>query len=368
MHGVLVVDKPEGVTSFDVVARARRALGVRRIGHAGTLDPLATGVLVLCVGEATKLVPYLMDADKEYRATACLGVTTDTDDAAPGSRVVARAPAAALRALDRDSVAAAFAGQVGLVRQRPPAFSALKVDGERLYDRARRARDQADAELEAEVASQAAAKERPVRIDGITLDALRLCPELADADAEAGAAVLPEMTFTVRCGKGTYIRSLARDVGERLGVGAHLTALRRLRVGAFTVERAVALAELVAGRVGPAQLAGLAAAIAHLPVLHVDAESARRLRQGLRTELAALSDRLEEARAQAPAAPVAVLDPQGGLVAVLERAPGGDSAGPSPGPSSWQIGRGFNGDPGPGADPGADGGTSPDQPRQPAAT
>jgi tRNA pseudouridine55 synthase len=341
MHGVLVVDKPEGCTSFDVVARARRALGVRRIGHAGTLDPLATGVLVVCVGEATKLVPYLMDADKEYRATARLGVTTDTDDAAPGSRVVARASAEALRALTGEAVAAALAAQVGLVRQRPPAFSALKVDGERLYDRARRARDRADAELEAEVASQAAAKERLVRIDRITLDSLRLVPDLADAEAAAGgpAERFPAVTFTVRCGKGTYIRSLARDVGEQLGVGAHLTALRRLRVGAFTVERAVTLAELVAGRVGPAQLADLAAAIAHLPVLHVDKDAARRLRQGLRAEILLQADRLEQARDRAaapgagPAAgPVAVLDPHGGLVAVLERAEGG----------AWQIGRGFN--------------------------
>lgn len=342
MHGVLVVDKPEGCTSFDVVARARRALrlsrkGAIRIGHAGTLDPMATGVLLVCVGEATKLVPYLMDADKEYRATARLGVTTDTDDAAPGSRVIGRASAAALAALTEDAVVSALTSQVGLIRQRPPLFSALKSDGERLYDLARKAREDADPDGEAEARAQATAqaKERVIRVDDITVESIRL--------AAGGEDSLPEVTFRVRCGKGTYIRAIARDLGERLGVGAHLSSLRRLRVGRFGVEQGVTLDQLMAGRT---ELLDLALAAGHLVAFHASDESSRRLQMGQRAELAALAEQLDAlavASVSAPsgvatapvAAPVAVFNSAGALIAVLER-------GPEDGVAAWRIGRGFN--------------------------
>lgn len=341
MHGVLVVDKPEGCTSFDVVARARRALrlarsGPIRIGHAGTLDPMATGVLLVCVGEATKLVPYLMDADKEYRATARLGVATDTDDAAPGSRVIGRAPAAALSAITDDAVTAALASQIGLIRQRPPLFSALKSDGERLYDLARKAREDGDPDGAAEARAQATAqaKERLVRVDAITCESIRL-----PAGGLGGEDSLPEVTFSVRCGKGTYIRAIARDLGERLGVFAHLSSLRRLRIGRFGIEQAVTLDELMDGR---ARLLDLALAAGHLPALRASEESCRRLQMGQRAELAALTERLDELVAPSPpgssgvaaapvAVPVAVFDPAGALIAVLERGPDG----------AWRIGRGF---------------------------
>lgn len=307
MHGVFVVDKQAGLTSFDVVAQVRRAARERRVGHAGTLDPMATGVLLVCLGEATKLVPYLMDADKEYRATARLGVTTDTDDAAAGSRVLATASAAALATLHPTAVADALAKMVGELPQRPPRFCALKVDGERLYDKARRELSETEqASLDAEVAG----KQRTVRIDAITLEALEL----------AGPA--PSVTFTVRCGKGTYIRSIARDLGEELGIGAHLTALRRLRVGRFQVAEACSVEAI---RSGEARPYALAAALEHLPRLIADPELVARLRQGHRGALGELGQRLPPA-----ATPLVAVDDQGLLVAVLQ--PLGDR---------WVIGRGF---------------------------
>jgi tRNA pseudouridine55 synthase len=300
--GVLVVDKPTGLTSFDVVARVRRALREKRVGHAGTLDPEATGVLVVCLGEATKLVPYLMDADKEYRATARLGITTDTDDAAPGSQVLRTAPEAALAAVIESQIAEALARQVGSISQKPPRFSALKVDGQRLYDKARAVRTEEESlALETEVA----AKTRTVEVFGIELESVAL------------ATPFPEVTFRVHCGKGTYIRSIARDLGEALGVGAHLTALRRLRVGRFEVSQAVSMDELAS-----AQLSPLPTAVAHLPSLSVSPEVALRVRQGHRATVAALP---------LPRAEVAaILDEQQNLIALLSRCEG-----------TWRIARGF---------------------------
>ncbi len=206
MNGVLVVDKPRGVTSFDVVAATRRALGVRRVGHAGTLDPLATGVLPVCVGDATKLVPFLMGGDKEYEAEARLGVTTDTLDAE--GKVTSEMDAAGIGRADVEAALAAFRGPI---LQRPPMHSALKVNGQRLYDLARQG-------IEVERV------ERPIIVHSLTLTAFSS----------------PTLALHIRCGKGTYIRSLIADLGAALGVGAHMTALRRTRVGAFTLATAVA--------------------------------------------------------------------------------------------------------------------------------
>lgn len=302
MDGVLLVDKPTGLTSFDVVARVRRALREKRVGHAGTLDPEATGLLLLCLGEATKLVPYLMDADKEYRATARLGIATDTDDAAPGSKVLFEASTEALQAITESQLHAALLQQVGSIAQKPPRFSALKVEGQRLYDKARAVQTEEDAQA---IEKQLEAKTRTVEIYAIQIEAVSLClPH-------------PEVTFRVHCGKGTYIRSIARDLGEALGVGAHLTALRRLRVGRFSVEDAVSMDAL-----GTAPLAPLPSAVAHLPAVSVSPEIAQRVRQGHRATVAALP---------LPSAQVAaVLDDQSQLVALLSRSEG-----------TWRIARGF---------------------------
>ncbi len=242
--GVLVVDKPAGVTSFDVVARVRRALGERRVGHAGTLDPMATGVLPICVGEATKLVPFLQAGDKEYLATARLGVTTNTQDA-DGTVVESREASG----VTRDQVAALLPRFVGRILQKPPMHSALRVantGGRRLYEFAREG-----VEVEREA--------RPVEVHAIELRWFEP----------------PLLQLAVRCGKGTYVRTLAADLGEALGCGAHLTALRRTRVGAFGLEGAVGLEQL-----GEVALLGLAESLAELPSLLLDDAGARDVRDG----------------------------------------------------------------------------------------
>lgn len=310
LDAVVVVDKPLGWTSFDVVARTRRALGERRVGHAGTLDPLATGVLVVCLGAATKAVPYLMSADKLYRATARLGVATDTDDADPKGRVLFRADAAALAALRGEQIAVELRAMVGDISQRPPRFSALKHEGQRLYTLARAAEPD-DAELE----QQLQAKERQVRVDAIEVEDMEL---LGDS---------PSVTFTVRCGKGTYIRSLARDLGERLGVGAHLTALRRLRVGPFDARDAVAPTP---ESLPLARRFTLTEALSHLPQARVEAPLAQRLRQGQVTALAEL--RAAFSAQPDEEAPLTVIDPAGALVAIVDRGQPNQS---------WRIARGF---------------------------
>ncbi len=217
--GLLVVDKPAGLTSHDVVARVRRLAGTRKVGHAGTLDPMATGVLVLGVGRATRLLGHLVLAGKDYDATARLGWATTTDDAE--GEPLAVADPTAVSALDDDQVRRAFAEQVGDLAQVPSSVSAVKVDGRRAYDRVR-------AGESVELAA------RQVRVDELVVHRTRAVPEVSALDAE----------ISVRCSSGTYVRAIARDVGVRLGVGGHLTALRRTTVGPFTLAEARTLDEL----------------------------------------------------------------------------------------------------------------------------
>jgi len=246
MNGVVVIDKPRGPTSFDVVAQVRRVLGLKRVGHTGTLDPMATGVLPVCVGEATKLVPFLMAGEKEYQAEALLGVSTDTLDAE--GRVTAEQDASGVSPA---AIAEALSAFRGKQLQVPPMHSALRVDGRRLYELARQG-----LEVEREA--------REIEIHAITLGPVVF----------AGRTV--RVGFTVVCGKGTYVRSIAGDLGDKLGVGAHLTALRRTRVGAFDLARAVALDALDA----QTPLWGLAEALGHLPALALDETQAREVGQG----------------------------------------------------------------------------------------
>lgn len=212
LDGLLVVDKPAGWTSHDVVAKVRRLTGIRRTGHAGTLDPAATGVLPLGIGRGTRMLEYLAGADKVYRATVRLGLTTDTDDAE--GRPLA---AGEWRGITDDHVRAALAAFVGEIEQVPPAYSAIKRGGVPLHRMAR-----------AGVAVRP--EPRRVRIERIAvLD-----------------TTLPDVTIEVVCSKGTYVRSLARDLGAALGCGAHLAALRRLRTGPFTLNDAHSLEGLAA--------------------------------------------------------------------------------------------------------------------------
>ena len=246
---VLPVDKPVGPTSHDVVAEARKALRTRKIGHTGTLDPFASGLLLLCVGPATRIAEYLSGMDKSYVATARLGESTTTDDV-EGETVASNA---GWSALDVDRIAEALSGFVGELAQVPPQYSAKKIDGEAMYHKARRG-------------------------EYVALEPSRI----TIYEAELLSVDLPTVRFSVRCSTGTYIRAIARDLGEALGVGAHLTALRRTAVGSFDVDRAIPLsalgdpAEVARVRLTPLQ------ALGHLPRWDVDPETARRLAHGQR--------------------------------------------------------------------------------------
>ena len=255
--GVLPLDKPEGPTSHDMVAVARRALKERRIGHTGTLDPFASGLLLLCVGRATRLAEFLTGLDKTYEAVARLGVATDSEDR--DGTVVSESDG--WRALDREAVEAALAAFSGAIEQVPPQFSAKKVGGEAMYRKARRGEH---VELAA----------RPVHIHEI---------DLLELD-------LPDVRFRVRCSSGTYIRSLARDVGETLGVGAHLTQLRRTAIGAFGLEGALAPEELDQPHLVDGAWIEPLASLAHLPRVDVDAAAADDLRHGRRVAAPEMGD------------------------------------------------------------------------------
>ncbi|MBA2319442.1 MAG: tRNA pseudouridine(55) synthase TruB [Euzebyales bacterium] len=254
MDGVLVVDKPAGMTSHDVVAIVRKAAGQRKVGHAGTLDPDATGVLVVCLGRATRLVPYLQASRKTYAARLRLGVTTTTLDAA--GDVVSERDASGV---DEAAFCDALQRFVGDIEQVPPMVSAVRVGGERLHAKARRG----------EVVER---EPRPVTIHDIVL-----------SDFDAGPP--PEAAFLVTCSPGTYVRTLAADVGERLGVGAHLVGLRRLGSGRFTLEEAVPLGAVqqLGARGGLAQaLVPMAEAVADYPTVVVTAAGAQALGFGRR--------------------------------------------------------------------------------------
>ncbi|MBI5497294.1 MAG: tRNA pseudouridine(55) synthase TruB [Deltaproteobacteria bacterium] len=238
--GFLVVDKPAGKTSHDIVGMARRALHTREVGHTGTLDPFATGLLVLLTGALTRAADLVGQGRKRYAATARLGVETTTDDLT-GEPVVSRPVHVTDAAL-----AAALGGLTGSLRQVPPAFSAKHVDGERAHERARRG------------------EAVELRANDVTVYAITLTARRGD-----------ELDLTVECSRGTYIRSLARDLGRALGCGAHLAALRRTQVGPFSVDNAVAADALSEGALHPAPELG-----ALLPTVEIDEPGATELWQG----------------------------------------------------------------------------------------
>ena len=272
--GLVVVDKPGGMTSHDVVARVRRLAGTRRVGHAGTLDPMATGVLVVGIGRATRLLGHLSGHDKGYDARIRLGVTTATDDA-DGAVVEERAT----DGVTADALATAMDRLVGDIDQVPSSVSAIKVDGRRAYDRVRAGED-------VELA--------PRRVHVGTFELLRR------RDAE--------LDVHVECSTGTYVRALARDLGRLLDVGAHLTALRRTRVGEFTLDAAHGL-EALADDLHVMPL-GTAVAMT-FPRWDADADEARRLALGQRLAPVGL-----------PAGQVGVFGPDGEVVALVEERDG----------------------------------------------
>ncbi|WP_226532779.1 tRNA pseudouridine(55) synthase TruB [Microbacterium paraoxydans] len=277
--GILLVDKPSGLTSHDVVARTRRAFGTRKVGHAGTLDPMATGLLVIGLEGATRLLTYIVGADKTYTATIRLGQTTGTDDAE--GEILATAASDALAAVTDDAVAAGIAALTGQLSQVPSSVSAIKVDGRRAYDRVR-------AGEEVVLAARDVVVSRFDRVESRRSD---------------GAI---DLDVIVDCSSGTYIRSLARDLGEALGVGGHLTALRRTRVGPFDVSDAVDVDALE----GAPTLTAAQAARRILPTLDMGVDEARDLRHGKRLIGQA-------ARLDGPIA--AAIDEAGVLVGIVEK-------------------------------------------------
>jgi tRNA pseudouridine55 synthase len=270
---LLVVDKPAGMTSHDVVARLRRSLGTRKIGHAGTLDPMATGVLVLGVERATRLLGHLMLTEKTYSATVRLGASTTTDDAE--GETTAIASAAHLTEADVRSALAAFEGDI---EQVPSTVSAIKVDGKRAYARAR---DGEQVELKA----------RPVTIHELAAGNFRVEGEFLDLE------------IRVRCSSGTYIRAIARDLGDALGVGGHLTALRRHSVGPFTLDDAVTDLDHVFITLTIDKATRRA-----FPAYDLDADQAQAVRYGRALELALGHD-----------GEVAVFDPAGEFLALYRQ-------------------------------------------------
>jgi tRNA pseudouridine55 synthase len=288
MSGLVIVDKPGGMTSHDVVARIRRLAGTRRVGHAGTLDPMATGVLVIGVEKATRLLGYLTLTEKEYAATIRLGQSTSTDDAE--GEVTCTAPATDVSA---ETLAEAMAGLTGQILQVPPAVSAIKVGGQRAY---RLTRAGAAPELDP----------RPVTVSQFAV----VSTDRVQGDGEAGGRL--DVDVTVRCSSGTYIRALARDLGAALGTGGHLIRLRRTRVGGYGLDEARTLEQLAEHF----EIVPLAqAASAAFPRRDLTADEARRLAHGGR--LAAAGTAGPAPAAADPAGPVAAYGPDGTLIALL---------------------------------------------------
>jgi tRNA pseudouridine55 synthase len=287
----VVVDKPVGPTSHDVVDAVRRALRERRVGHTGTLDPFASGVLPVCVGQATRLARFLTDGEKAYRARVRLGFATDTDDLTGAPLGEPRAAA-----VDGAAVRAACERLVGTLPQVPPAFSAKKVGGQRLYELAR------------------AGRAVPREAVTVTVHAIELVAHEGDA-----------LELDVRCGAGTYVRALARDLGEILGTGGHLTALRRTRSGGFGLDEAVPL-----DRVGDAgSLRPLEALLTDWPSVRVGARGAAELGFGR-----SLSRDLTDEVWPAAAAHVRVLSDDGRLLAIAVPRGGSAPDAPLPVPAS----------------------------------
>jgi tRNA pseudouridine55 synthase len=303
--GLVIVDKPGGITSHDVVARIRRLARTRRVGHAGTLDPMATGVLVLGVEKATRLLGHLMLTEKTYDATIRLGQSTSTDDAEGEPTGTALRPASQVT---REALEGEIAKLTGDILQVPSSVSAIKVNGQRAYKLTR-----------AGEAPELAA--RPVTVYEFRVTAVRADGDFLDVDA------------TVRCSSGTYIRALARDLGAALGTGGHLTALRRTAVGPYTLAQAHTLKELEdqnqndpeRGRltpgpdaISPVVIPLAEAAAAAFPRVDLSADEARRLAQGARLPLPPHrpQDGLPTA-ANGPGTPLAAFAPDGALVALV---------------------------------------------------
>ncbi len=282
--GLVLIDKSHGWTSHDAVARTRRLAGTRKVGHAGTLDPMATGLLILGINSSTRLLTFVVGLDKEYLATIRLGASTTTDDAE--GDILVSAPSGSVRAIEADAVTAGIADLTGAIEQAPSSVSAIKVDGKRAYARVRAGED-------------VQLPKRPVTVSEFEL----LSSTVVDG--------FLDLKVRVVCSSGTYIRALARDLGEALGVGGHLTSLRRTRIGPFGIDAAQTLEELDIASVliGPTDAATLL-----FPRLDLSPEQAVDLGHGKRIDLTgtAVSDIAADS-------PIAAIAPGGRLVGLVTR-------------------------------------------------
>lgn len=280
MDGILIIDKPAGITSHDAVMRVRRVLGTKRVGHTGTLDPLATGVLVLLIGNATRLAKFIDKDEKEYEALVKFGSETDTGDVTGKQKAEGGRPNEEIsRQLSTTNWGTVFAKFRGDTLQTPPMYSAKKVAGKKLYELAR-----AGIEVER--------KAVPVTIRELEL--------IEQTDSE--------IRIRVSCSAGTYIRTLAEEIGREVGPGAHLVELRRTRAGKFGLQDGAALAEFESSELPLQALRPITEAVGHLPELNLTAERAAKTRNGLST-------RVDEAKF-APGSAVRMLDENSDLIAI----------------------------------------------------
>ena len=308
-HGLIIIDKPPGITSHAVVKRAKKILKVRKAGHAGTLDPFATGVLTICINEGTKLVPFLMEEEKEYEASLCLGVETDTQDLT--GRIIREDKSVTVTTADIKRVFRRFRGRI---TQIPPMYSALKHNGVPLYRLARQGK-----EIER--------VEREVEIRELIISAIEL----------------PRVFFRVVCSKGTYVRTLASDIGRGLGCGASLEMLKRVRSGDFLVKHALDLddlAEKTLEEIKTKWLISLPKALPSIPTVAIDDVIARQVRQGKIITRGDLQDRglvfspdIKEK--------FKILDSQGRMIAMAETI-SPDNGDRDWGRPAWRLLRVFN--------------------------
>jgi tRNA pseudouridine55 synthase len=296
MDGLLIIDKPAGLTSHDVVARVRRHLKQKRVGHTGTLDPFATGVLVILLGRATRLAQFLSGAEKEYMATARFGYSTDTGDATGQPKEEVQGPKSKVQGpmvWTSDEIEAALSSLRGEREQVPPMYSAKKVQGRKLYELARQG-----VEIER--------KAVPVHIH--QLEALPADGALLSQNEDGTR----DLHLRVVCSAGTYIRTLAEEIGQRLSTGAHLTALRRTRAGQFSIEQAVGLEELQERAIADVPLLPPDAALSFMPFVHLTDVEAERASHGMAIRLTLAADALT----LSDGAFIRMRDGRGSLIAV----------------------------------------------------
>lgn len=285
MNGILIIDKPAGITSHDVVSRVRRILRTKRVGHTGTLDPFATGVMVILAGQATRLAQFFDKDSKEYEATVRFGFETDTGDRTGERR--GESEKGKKGELRIEEIAAVLPGFRGEIMQTPPMYSAKKIDGKKLYEHARKGET---------VERKAVA---------VTISELEIISRLSPADMKLGTW---DVGLTVRCSAGTYIRTLAEDIGKKLEIGAHLTELRRTAAGKFSIDHSVTLEQLAGLEDPTTVLIPMTTAVSHLAKFTLPDDRIDKTRNGLLTRINAAAFNDGE--------PVQMLDASGELIAI----------------------------------------------------